>query len=495
MKIKGGILTIAAIVEGIIILSYLCVAIYFMGHFYNHTIINDIDVSYKNINEVKELTKEKVNEYKLLIIGRNDVTDYIDADSISLAPDFDGEFEEILKSQNALLWPVCYLKDSEYKIDTLSSYSEEEFDKKIDTLAFFSNENIIEPKDAYVSDTWDDEGYYIVPAEDGSKPIKAEIKNCISEALGLMSEEVILSESCYEKAKIQADDEKLVSEISSLNKYYKANIYYEFGDETIYVRDYITDWIDEKNDNLDKEKVREFVNSLSRKYDTFGISRQFKTHTGEVITVKGGTYGWWMNRPQETEDLISAIMNGESGKRTPVYYSTAAQYGDNDIGSTYIEADLTEQHIWVYENGEAIIDSDFVSGNISKGHGTHTGVYGITYKERNATLQGQGYSSPVSYWMPFNENEGLHDASWRSEFGGDLYLRNGSHGCINLPSKVAEKIYEVVYKDEPVVVYGGKTEVPAEELTPEQQLALLIQAGLLNPDGSVPEGSDVIEGQ
>ena len=68
---------------------------------------------------------------------------------------------------------------------------------------------------------------------------------------------------------------------------------------------------------------------------------------------------------------------------------------------------------------------------------TPTGTFGITYKERDATLTGQNYSSDVKYWMPFYGNVGLHDASWRSSFGSDIYVTNGSHGCINLPPDAA----------------------------------------------------------
>ena len=81
------------------------------------------------------------------------------------------------------------------------------------------------------------------------------------------------------------------------------------------------------------------------------------------------------------------------------------------------------------------------------------GIYPITFKKRNYTLVGEGYSSPVSYWIPFNKNVGLHDASWRSYFGGNIYKTNGSHGCVNLPTSVAKKIYKNVKKGEPVIVY------------------------------------------
>jgi lipoprotein-anchoring transpeptidase ErfK/SrfK len=84
---------------------------------------------------------------------------------------------------------------------------------------------------------------------------------------------------------------------------------------------------------------------------------------------------------------------------------------------------------------------------------TPGGLYGLTYKQLNATLNGPGYSTPVSYWMPFNGGIGLHDATWKTVFGEDYYKTDGSHGCINLPLEAAATIYEYVDTGSPVVCY------------------------------------------
>jgi hypothetical protein len=164
-----------------------------------------------------------------------------------------------------------------------------------------------------------------------------------------------------------------------------------------------------------------------------------------------------MDRATETTELMEAAEKGEQTVRTPVYFGTAATYGDEDWGDSYVEVDLSAQHLWVYENGQVVEESDFVSGCVNLGRMTPRGTYGITYKERNATLVGENYSSPVKYWMPFNGNVGMHDASWRSSFGGNEYILNGSHGCINLPTSKAAEIFDVVSKGEAVFVYGGLT--------------------------------------
>lgn len=93
-----------------------------------------------------------------------------------------------------------------------------------------------------------------------------------------------------------------------------------------------------------------------------------------------------------------------------------------------------------YKDGEKVLESDFVSGNVSRGHTTPPGIFSITYKQRDAVLKGEGYASPVKFWMPFNGGIGFHDASWRSSFGGSIYKSGGSHGCVNMPYDKAKEL-------------------------------------------------------
>ena len=120
---------------------------------------------------------------------------------------------------------------------------------------------------------------------------------------------------------------------------------------------------------------------------------------------------------------------------------------------------LTAQHLFFYKDGQKILESDFVSGNVSKGHTTPPGIFALTYKQRDAVLKGEGYASPVKFWMPFNGGIGFHDASWRSSFGGSIYKTGGSHGCVNMPYAAAKELFENVYAGMPVICY----ELPGTE--------------------------------
>lgn len=256
-----------------------------------------------------------------------------------------------------------------------------------------------------------------------------------------------------------------------------------FGDETETLDGTtLTGWIETSADgrvSVDEEKAKQYVADLASKHDTFGRNRSFTTHDGKQITVSGGDYGYWMDRVSTRQELIAMILTGESGEFNPVYYSTALSYDADAIGNTYVEVNIGAQHLWVYKNGEVVNETDFVSGGLFKGNSTPEGTYAITYKERDATLVGEGYESSVKYWMPFNGNIGLHDASWRDEFGGHIYYFKGSHGCVNLPTAKAAEIYDQVEKGEPVIVYGSITkEAAAENLTMEDKVTA-VQKGYL----------------
>ncbi len=239
--------------------------------------------------------------------------------------------------------------------------------------------------------------------------------------------------------------------------YAGVTVTYQFSDQSETLdSDRILSWLkedDNGNVSFDKEQVKAFVKELADKYDTAYTTRTFHTTDGRDIKIAQGDYGWRIDQKQETAHLLDLLAQKQSATCEPIYAQTAAVHSAKDWGTTYIEVSLTEQHLWLYKDGKCILESYFVSGNPNHGHATPKGIYGLTYKTRDAMLSGQGYDSKVKYWMPFNRNVGLHDAPWRQTFGGQIYKSNGSHGCLNLPPANAARIYENVEKNTPVIIY------------------------------------------
>lgn len=442
---------------------YFFLSFYYSNHFFYHTVINGINASNKTEKQVEEAINAEVSSYELTLEGRNGLKDKITGENIGLHPVYDSSIKDLLDKQIGFAWPVSFFKSYDREIDTMLELDEYSLDKLLDKLVFFKEENVVEPVNARISE-YGENGYTIIPEEPGAKINKEKLLKAVKEAV--LSLEPVLSiedTGSYETAEITSQNKKLNRALKKLNKIAGAKITYQFGDATeVLDGKKISEWLTVTDDYevvLDTEGIKEFVDYIGKTYNSFGRVRTFKTSYGDVIKVKGGDYGWWLNRGQEVKELTELIQNGEQVVKQPAYYQTAQQYGEDDIGDTYVEVNLTAQHLFFYKEGKLILESDFVSGNVSKDWATPVGTYPIQYKENDATLNGEDYSTPVKYWMPFNGNIGFHDAPWRSEFGKNIYLTNGSHGCINLPPKAAKKMFENISRGVAVVVY----ELPGTE--------------------------------
>lgn len=437
---------------------------YYQSHFLPGTVIDRVDVSGMTLEELEG----QIQDYMLCIIERK-------ADGTTLEEDIQGKdislgyaslepFEEILNLQEKWLWFLPH--ENSYGMEEHLTYSEEELKTRLRGLKGFQSDFANAPTDAYISEYDAETGFTIIPETQGNQLNWNKTLETVRLAVQKLEETVNLEEAeCYEAPEVTAEDDRLNQVLQKLQKYAGINITYTFGDnKEVLDGETISSWlsVDGYEVELDQTQVEAYVATLRKRYDSIFRPRTFVTSYGKTITIAEGDYGWWMNYGQEAIELAEMIENGESGERTPVYYQTAASYGTPDYGNTYVEINLTAQHLFLYIDGERVLESDFVSGNSSRGYDTPVGVYGITYKQRNATLVGENYETPVSYWMPFNRNVGMHDASWRSSFGGNIYKTNGSHGCINLPPSVAQEIYGYVEKGTPVICYQLPGTEPAE---------------------------------
>ncbi|WP_026508509.1 L,D-transpeptidase [Butyrivibrio sp. MC2013] len=158
------------------------------------------------------------------------------------------------------------------------------------------------------------------------------------------------------------------------------------------------------------------------------------------------TYGINEHRFQNAQEEAAARpqeVTGEAPAAAP-----APQAG----GETYVDVDIANQTVTYYENGVVKLQTPCVTGKTSAGRGTPTGVYAITNEVPGKYLTGPTWKVWVDRWMPFNGNIGLHDANWRDAFGGDIYVRSGSHGCVNLPHDAAVALYDMVSVGTKVVV-------------------------------------------
>ena len=208
---------------------------------------------------------------------------------------------------------------------------------------------------------------------------------------------------------------------------------------------------------VSQSAVQEWVENLAARYDTCGTEREFAATRGDIVTVKYVTYGTKLDVEAEQAYLLE-VLQGEGDEagsmlHVPAYSQQGYVRGLDDIGDTYIEIDMTEQRMYYYADGELTLETDVVTGNTGRRMGTPQGINFVYAKERNRTLRGADYASFVKYWMPVKGNVGIHDASWRTKFGGQIYKTNGSHGCINTPSDIMSQLYELAEVGTPVIMF------------------------------------------
>lgn len=451
----GGAVLTAAVAAGAV---YVGMGQKYKRVYFPNTTINGLDVSGLTPDEVKKQITDETSGYTMTLQERGGENEAIRGSDIDLHPEFDGTLEKILENQSPLAWGFHIGRYVDYTIDTMAVFDDAKLSAVVSGLKCLTPEKAVAPQNAYISNYISGTGYEIVPEEQGASPDPQLLSDAVKNAILNFQENLSLEDAqVYEKPQITAESEALNAELAAWNKYVHTTVTYRFGSrKEVLDGEKIHTWLVSDGQggvSLDESKIGEYVSWLAQTYNTAYKPKSLKTSYGQTVTISKSVYGWKINQKEETEALKQILLSCESQEREPVYSQTAAVHDENDYGNTYVEINLTAQHLFFYKEGKLVIESDFVSGNESRGWSTPAGAYPLTYKQRNATLKGQNYATPVSYWMPFNGGIGMHDAYWRSSFGGKIYKTNGSHGCINLPPAVAKTVYENISAGMPVLCY------------------------------------------
>ena len=262
---------------------------------------------------------------------------------------------------------------------------------------------------------------------------------------------------------ILSTDDKLKEEQSYINSILATTVEYTLYDGSTYTLDasVMKDWISQGDDgyysiDLDNN-IPKFIDGLEEKAEYLLTSTDFNaTDLGKIQVAFGRRTYATINEEEEAKRIKEQLGTSESYKVEPIYNALPDYYNIN----TYVELDLTRQRVWMYVDGKQIVNTPCVTGNVAGGYSTPAGIYYLTYKTTDTYLEGYNgdgskYRSHVNFWMPFNGGIGFHDAAWRSSFGGNIYMTNGSHGCVNLPYSAAQTLYQNINTSIPIILYAS----------------------------------------
>lgn len=440
------------------IVLYIVIGFWYRERFAPGTYINGIYCTGKTAEEVNEELKELYPHESLLVEGDGGLQFTISFADIAVNIDYISQLKELKGSQNPFMWITFLFGGGQTSLKPEILPEEEllrtALAERLDTVDKALCELVEIRRD----------GAYAL--FDGRKHVLnfEAAYSVVLEALQQEKTSVDIT-GCYEDLPYTEDMRATLALWEKVDALQSCGIVYDMGDGKVALTPEIVSGFialdtdgtflldDMGNLVLEEEAVVAFIDSLCAEYDTLGGARSFQSTRGDIVTVEGGTYGNKIDRDAEIAYLRQALADHVNEVHIPAYEAEARVRGRDDIGDTYVEVDMTEQRLYYYEEGELLLETDVVTGSISGGHKTPSGVNFVYAMQRNRILRGPDYESFVKYWAPVNGGIGIHDASWRGSFGGEIYKTNGSHGCVNVPSSVMGKLYDMLEIGVPVVMF------------------------------------------
>ncbi len=303
------------------------------------------------------------------------------------------------------------------------------FDPGIKAAMEKYNESSPDPENAYIKR--EGELYVVVPEVEGKD---LDIERSLKEQRQIRIEPSVRQDA-------------LTDLCERANQFVTWSVTYDNGDSVRSSIDYVT--IEGDEIHLDDSFIDEQVENVV--YNPVGSGADFVNSYGYMMHVDGGTWGSLVNTEEEAAILKDLFQRCESAAgRHPVFDYEQASF----ISGDYIEISIDAQHMWLYRDGQLVIETDVVTGDSAKNRHTPRGVYYIIEKLKEKWMNGGEYLTLAHRWMRLTwSGVGIHDAWWRYSFGGNIYTYDGSHGCINTPSDAMNVFYDNSYEMMPVVIY------------------------------------------
>lgn len=453
-------ITQTTVVYGILalIFGYFCAALYFDTIFCANTTINGIDVSFKSVSEVQRMLEAGQEPYVLELQTIDGITERISGASFVFTYSFEN-VQNLKAEQMGWTWLPKLFTQTDYSFEPTWSFDTEKLTAQIGRL-YCMNRKMTAPVNASL--TIDANTFKLVEEKSGNTLKTEKMQEVLVNAVDSCEASVdLVTAQCYETPEITLASEEITKVLEEVDALCEAEITYDFrGEKEVIGLEQIRSWV-RRDENgklyVSWNAAHNYLKKLAEKYDTIYSHRQFKNSWGDMITLEPGNYGWEMATYTETNQIMEDIANHRTVMREPVYNMTPYDYlkpdSPDDIGDTYVEIDLSSQHMWYYLDGKLFLETPITSGTLYAGMGTPAGVYYIYNRLQNTILVGDNYRTRVNYWMQVNGGIGIHDSLWRTRYGGTEYLYDGSHGCINTPYWAVESLFWNVNVGTPVVLY------------------------------------------
>ena len=473
----------------IIMLLFIIIILY-NDKFYPNTSIGGIDVSNMTLSEAKNAVQTDLKNHVLVIKGRNNAKYELRGADIDLNANYEKQVEDCFKKTHGLFSFYKIISGEDFDVNFDVSYNKEDFKNNLSQSFLITGDNytITAPVDAHVEYDKVAKSGKIIKEKQGNQLDQDKFYSYVEKSIQQLKTKVNLDKAnVYLKPKYVQTDKEVLNELSQYNNYLCRWVRFDMGEkhyETISPKE-IKDWIvigDDASVSIDQEKMAQWVEKFCLKYKTVGKTRKFKSHTGEVLEVSGGDYGWQIDYSQtfdqvykaltenNTQSDVDAYVKNKSNtnkkkllkKLEPIYKNKAYKMNfenptEDYNTQTYSEVDISEQMVYVFQNGQVVYSAKCVTGLPSDAtRSTKTGCWYIKDKKLEYTLTGADYTTPTKYWVRITwTGTGYHymnRSDW-DKWSPELYKTRGSHGCVNLQLEDVKNIYNLVSMRDMVFIH------------------------------------------
>lgn len=448
----------------ILLTIYIVGVVQLSGRFLPNTHIGECDVSELTVEQAEEALTERTKTYALTI-SVGEFSTSVDGASVSLDRDEARIAREAYQNQSPFSWPIVVVFGGEPDVDQGITYDNVKFDQQVtDAVDEYNQKNLPTTKArvAYNSAT---QTYSLEGSVDGQALDKKQVLDAAHGSIAIMRSSARPNpDQAFRQAEVK-DLPQYATSVSNANAVRDATIPILVDGKQVSICDQILirSWVsvtDEPAVKVDEDAVESWCK------DTLSPLVYKEGEWGEVF----------LDIDAFVDAFAEKLRNGDSRPFEAITYDELNREGTSrqqayeespwhkELGKRgrYIDVDLAAQFARLFDSsGKVIWESAFVSGDMYEGHQTITGTYELYAHLPGQVLVGLDYNndgkpdyeSYVNFWMPFYGGYGLHDATWRDSFGGDLYVYNGSHGCINLPYEKAEELYNMTSVGDTVYVH------------------------------------------
>lgn len=438
----------------LVVILVLGIMLFRNTHFRYGTVIQGVDCSFLSVKDAQQVINEFIATQKIQFVFETGKQYEVDSQNFGLQLAGTKILKKIMQEQGK----------GEIKNHILENafiFEEKTVKEYLENLPELQKENMLEPQNAYLA--FGKDGLLeIIPEVYGNSIDFSEAYGLVTKSLQSGNLVIDFTPITGLEPAILATDPMLLEQKEKLNSYLMTSVQFILSDGSTFSldRNVMKNWIYQDKEGkyqIDIEyNLPSFVEALEERVNQTNSTMIFNASDlgNMTINVKKKLRST-LDKNAQTEHIKSLLGTGKTYQEAPIYMNVSVL---NQLNNGYVELDITRQKVWMYKEGECILETDCVTGMANTAYATPTGIYYLTYKQSPAHLS--KYDAYVTYWMPFNGGIGFHDASWRYRngqgyFGGDIYKTDGSHGCVNLPIEAAKTLYLNITKSIPIIVYAS----------------------------------------